>query len=144
MDDCQSFIDRAPERWRPRLGRHDVIGRLLRAVLRGGVSTADVRARDQLARGLDQIVGGAGRRRLLTRSLIEPAVAVACTPSADSMARILRDASRHVAPESLVAIREFLTDGCSSPLYRREPAAAFVAIAALEGALLQAPARAAR
>lgn len=121
-----------------------MIGPLLRAMLRGERATAALRARHQLARGLDHVVDEAARRRFLTRSLVDPAVAAACTPSAINMARILRDAGRDIQPEGLVAIRAFLTDGYASPLYRRDPTTAFLAIAALEDALLQAPAKTAR
>jgi hypothetical protein len=59
------------------------------------------------------------------------------------MSEILRDARASVDAASLSDIRDFLTDGCASPLYRSDAANAFVAIASLEMALVNGRARSA-
>jgi hypothetical protein len=68
--------------------------------------------------------------------LIDPTVAAACAPSAARISEILRDGRANVDAAFLSDIREFLTDGCASPLYRGDAADAFVAIASLEMALV--------
>ena len=115
--------------------RHAVICHLLRAAFRLTSRNPVVRERHRLAQGLDALPRGARRPQLTTPSLIDPTVAEACGPSAARIAEILRDARADIDAASLSAIRQFLTDGCSSPLYRSDASDAFVAIASLEMAL---------
>jgi hypothetical protein len=98
---------------------------------------ADIRERRLMACGLDELASRARRRRRAGWP-IAPEVATACAPTAERLARLLRDAAVEVDATELGAIRTFLGDGCGSPLYRRDPADAFLAIAELEASVARA------
>ena len=93
---------------------------------------ADERA--QLSRALERIVDGPKGRGVirLLYPIVRPTVARECEPALRGVISALRDEQRAVAPESLDAVRRFVTEGAASPLYGPSAAAAAAAARALE------------
>lgn len=111
-----------------------MLTRLLRHVLVPSNVPAASRERRRLAYSLERIAQLVDRRRgpHLSPARIQPEVAAACAEPASAVAAALRDPDVVVRDDALVAVRRFLTDGCSSPLYGRSPVDALLAIGELE------------
>jgi hypothetical protein len=73
-----------------------------------------------IARLLDEIDRPQSLMRS-TRRLYRRDVAAACTHSLIEIRWVLIDDTATVRPEAMRRLREFLTDGASSPLYRDDP-----------------------
>jgi hypothetical protein len=93
------------------------------------------RRRRRLAGGLELIAHDArerGRPLHQRPPLIRLSVAEACEQPAAGIAAALRDAAVDIDRPTLEAIRRFLTDGCSSPLFGSDADAALVELTGLE------------
>jgi hypothetical protein len=89
--------------------------------------------RASVAHGLRRIIATSERRPIPVgvRSILHPSVAAACVPAFRRIDAALRDATRPVPDVLHAALRSFLTDGATSPLYRRDPLVACLAAEAL-------------
>jgi hypothetical protein len=116
--------------------RHPVLTILLRRTLTPSPAATVSRQRRSLASGLERLAAEAHRTPSPTRAALPPIirrdVAAAVAGPAAVIAAELRDPAVPVDDATLQAIRAFLTDGWSSPLYDRDPAAAVLAVADLE------------
>jgi hypothetical protein len=93
------------------------------------------RQRRRFARGLELIARDARERSLplhVMPPMIRPSVAEACEAPAAAIAAALRDPLVQIDPWTLGAIRRFLTDGCTSPLFGSDPDAALLELTELE------------
>jgi hypothetical protein len=89
--------------------------------------------RASVAQGLRRLIDASERHQIPVgvRSIMHPSVAAACVPAFRRIDAALRDATRPVPDVLHGALRSFLTDGASSPLYRRDALVACLAAEAL-------------
>jgi hypothetical protein len=89
--------------------------------------------RADVAHGLRRLIDGAERRPLPVgvRSIMHPSVLRACLPALRRIDAALHDGARPVPDVLHAALRAFLTDGATSPLYRRDTLSACLAAEAL-------------
>jgi hypothetical protein len=92
------------------------------------------RERCRLAKRLERMTAGneGHTRAPRFRPLVDPVVASSCAAPAASIAVVLRDWTQPVQADLLDDIRWFVTDGCDSPLFGRDAAAALLAISEIE------------
>lgn len=90
--------------------------------------------RASVAHGLRRIIERDTERRPLPiglRAIVRPSVAAACIPAFRRIDGALRDETRRVPDVLHAALRSFLTDSATSPLYGRDPLVACLAAEAL-------------
>jgi hypothetical protein len=82
------------------------------------------RARASWSKSIGHLLSEIDRPQPLLRSmrpLDRRDVAIACAPALTEIRRVLDDSSAPVRPEAMRRLRDFLTDGAGSPLYRDDP-----------------------
>lgn len=82
------------------------------------------RARASWSKSIGRQLGEIDRPQPLLRSmrpLYRRDVAIACAPALTEIRWVLDDSSAPVRPEAMRRLRDFLTDGARSPLYRNDP-----------------------
>jgi hypothetical protein len=85
------------------------------------------RGRKIWARSIQHLIGELDRPQPLLRSfrpLYRREVAAACVPALTEIRWALLDDTVAVRPEAMARLRDFMTDGGRSPLYRDDPEAA--------------------
>ena len=79
----------------------------------------NIKKRRRLARALERAAVPERPFVRGQRYLVQPTVTVACAPSLQAIAMVLRDETRPIEAESLAAIRTFICDGVS-PFFGRD------------------------
>ena len=85
------------------------------------------RQRRHMAALIDRILGDLTSPRILnrtSRSVYPPVTVAACAPTLQRIKAQLRDQNHDIPVTSLAELREFLTNGCDSPLCGRDPSSA--------------------
>ncbi|MDX6540155.1 MAG: hypothetical protein QOI71_1765 [Gaiellales bacterium] len=78
--------------------------------------------RETLAGAIDGAIRDAASASVPPRNRIaRPIVVLSAASALSAVAGALRDEDVAVAPAALAAVRDFVTDGASSPLYGRDP-----------------------
>ena len=85
----------------------------------------NIKKRRRLARALER--AAVPERPFMGRGpryIVHPSVTVACAPSLQAIADVLRDEMHPIDKGSLEAVGTFLTDGCASAFFGRDSTAA--------------------
>ncbi len=110
---------------------------LLHRLLDRASSEVTLDERRSWAHSIDGAINDAATSNLPLRNRVaRPVVVLAAAPALSAVAAALRDEDLVVSPETLAAVREFMTNGIDSPLYGRDPLAARRAADGLRRALL--------
>lgn len=89
--------------------------------------SAEVTSEERMvwARSIDRAIKDAASPAVALRSRVaSPVVVLGAAPALSAVAAALRDEDVVVSRESLIAVREFMTNGVDSPLFGRDPLAA--------------------
>jgi hypothetical protein len=105
---------------------------LLHRLLKKEAGSITMDEREIWARSADNAIKDATRPSTMVRlRLTRPAVVMTAAPALSAVSAALRDEELAVSRQALDAVRAFMTDGISSPLYGRDPLAAQRAAEAL-------------
>ena len=118
---------------------------LLHRLLDRTVREDGMHDRETLARAIDGAIRDAASASVPPRNRIaRPIVVLSAASALSAVAGALRDEDVAVTPAALAAVRAFVTDGASSPLYGRDPLVARRDAEALRAGSSPATARCAR